>query len=75
MFEWISHNRELFLVNYTEVGSSHQNACALQEEHSHFTQNSMVSETPPPLLLYAVAQRHSSTYPYRLTPSNIGGRG
>ncbi len=42
-------------MNYTEVESSHQNACALQEEHSHFTQNSMVSQTLlrtpiPPLL-------------------------
>ena len=43
MFEWIGHNRELFLVNYTEIGNSHDMATELQNEHSHFAMNSMVS--------------------------------
>ena len=45
MFEWISHNRELFLVNYTEIGSTHEMATGLQNEHSHFAMNSMVRVT------------------------------
>ena len=42
MFDWISHNRDLFLVNYTEVGGTHKEAEELQAEHSHFAMNSMV---------------------------------
>ena len=42
MFEWIVHNRELFLVNYTEIGSGYQDAVELQGEHQHFTMNAMV---------------------------------
>ncbi|KAK6165753.1 hypothetical protein SNE40_022615 [Patella caerulea] len=36
MFEWIMHNRDLFLVNYTEIGTSHQFAVELDTEHSQF---------------------------------------
>ncbi|XP_076464394.1 triple functional domain protein-like [Babylonia areolata] len=36
MFEWISHNRDLFLVNYTEIGTCHQMAVALESEHCQF---------------------------------------
>ncbi|XP_048253877.1 triple functional domain protein-like isoform X2 [Haliotis rufescens] len=36
MFDWISHNRDLFLVNYTEIGTSHQFAVELESEHSQF---------------------------------------
>ena len=42
MFEWIIHNRELFLVNYTEIGRNHGMAAEMQAEHSHFAMNSMV---------------------------------
>ena len=43
MFEWLSHNMQLFLVNYTEVGYSQAMALELQEEHAEFTENAMVS--------------------------------
>ncbi|KAL2088187.1 hypothetical protein ACEWY4_017015 [Coilia grayii] len=41
MFEWISHNRELFLQGHTEIGKSHQHASDLQAQHDHFAMNSM----------------------------------
>ncbi|XP_078619950.1 kalirin-like isoform X2 [Branchiostoma floridae x Branchiostoma japonicum] len=41
MFEWLSHNKELFVVNFTEIGASHKIALELQAEHSHFAMNSM----------------------------------
>uniref|UniRef100_A0AAY4AWN7 Non-specific serine/threonine protein kinase n=1 Tax=Denticeps clupeoides TaxID=299321 RepID=A0AAY4AWN7_9TELE len=41
MFEWISHNRELFLQNHTEIGMSYQHASDLQTQHDHFAMNSM----------------------------------
>ena len=43
MFEWINHNRELFLVNYTEIGNSHQMAVELEREHSQFANTAVVS--------------------------------
>jgi len=43
MFEWIGHNRELFLVNYTEIGNSHQMAVELEAEHSQFANSAVVS--------------------------------
>lgn len=42
MFEWICHNRDVFLMNYVEIGHSYQLAKELQEEHNHFTMSSMV---------------------------------
>nr|KAG5714837.1 hypothetical protein BaRGS_000325 [Batillaria attramentaria] len=36
MFDWISHNRDLFLVNYTEIGTCHQMAVELESEHCQF---------------------------------------
>ena len=42
MFEWIGHNRELFLVNYTQIGHNHKIALELQTEHGQFAVNSMV---------------------------------
>ncbi|XP_059417381.1 kalirin isoform X2 [Carassius carassius] len=41
MFDWISHNKELFLQNHTEIGVSYQHAVELQTQHSHFAMNSM----------------------------------
>ncbi|XP_071053767.1 triple functional domain protein isoform X4 [Onthophagus taurus] len=41
MFDWICHNREVFLVNYVEIGHTYQLAKQLQEEHQHFTMSSM----------------------------------
>ncbi|TWW80452.1 Kalirin, partial [Takifugu flavidus] len=42
MFDWISHNKELFLQSHTEIGRSYQHAVELQTQHNHFTMNSMV---------------------------------
>lgn len=42
MLDWICRNREVFLSNYVEIGHSYQLAQQLQEEHNHFTANSMV---------------------------------
>lgn len=43
MFEWISHNRDMFLINYTEIGPTHQMALDLDQEHSQFAASAMVS--------------------------------
>lgn len=43
MFDWISHNKEVFLQSHTEIGRSYQHAVELQTQHNHFTMNSMVS--------------------------------
>ncbi|VEN42848.1 unnamed protein product [Callosobruchus maculatus] len=41
MFEWICHNRDVFLLNYVEIGHTYQLAKQLQEEHQHFAMSSM----------------------------------
>ncbi|XP_042899532.1 kalirin isoform X2 [Parasteatoda tepidariorum] len=41
MFDWIYHNRDLFLVSYVDIGQTYQEAKDLQEEHNHFTMSSM----------------------------------
>ncbi|KAG5888220.1 hypothetical protein JTB14_035569 [Gonioctena quinquepunctata] len=41
MFEWICHNRDVFLLSYVEIGHTYQLAKQLQEEHQHFTMSSM----------------------------------
>ncbi|KAG8197116.1 hypothetical protein JTE90_004375 [Oedothorax gibbosus] len=41
MFDWIYHNRDLFLVSYVDIGLTYQEAKDLQEEHNHFTMSSM----------------------------------
>lgn len=43
MFEWIYHNRDLFLASYVEIGNSFDSAKTLQEDHNRFTMASMVS--------------------------------
>jgi len=42
MSEWIANNREVFLVTYTHIGSSHQQAVDLQSEHNQFAMSAMV---------------------------------
>ncbi|XP_008436614.1 kalirin isoform X2 [Poecilia reticulata] len=41
MFDWISHNKEVFLQSHTEIGRSYQYAVELQTQHNHFAMNSM----------------------------------
>uniref|UniRef100_A0A8C2JZM5 Kalirin RhoGEF kinase n=1 Tax=Cyprinus carpio TaxID=7962 RepID=A0A8C2JZM5_CYPCA len=41
MFEWIGHNKELFLQTHTDIGVSNQHAADLQTQHDHFAMNSM----------------------------------
>ncbi|XP_029657628.1 kalirin isoform X4 [Octopus sinensis] len=41
MFEWISHNRDMFLINYTEIGPTHQMALDLDQEHNQFAASAM----------------------------------
>ncbi|CAG0901712.1 unnamed protein product, partial [Darwinula stevensoni] len=42
MIDWILHNREKFLINYTDIGRVHSGrAKQLQEEHSQFTLSCM----------------------------------
>ncbi|MGH0133719.1 UNVERIFIED_CONTAM: hypothetical protein FKN15_053342 [Acipenser sinensis] len=41
MFDWISHNKELFLKGHTEIGVSYQHAVDFQTQHNHFAMNSM----------------------------------
>jgi triple functional domain protein len=42
MFDWIMHNKGLFLTSYTEIGGNHQHAGELQTQHNHFAMNCMV---------------------------------
>ncbi|XP_046887928.1 triple functional domain protein [Hypomesus transpacificus] len=41
MFDWILHNKGLFLTSYTEIGGSHTQAAELQTQHNHFAMNCM----------------------------------
>uniref|UniRef100_A0A668A3W6 Kalirin RhoGEF kinase n=1 Tax=Myripristis murdjan TaxID=586833 RepID=A0A668A3W6_9TELE len=41
MFDWISHNKEVFLQSHTEIGIGYQHAVELQTQHNHFAMNSM----------------------------------
>ncbi|OCT60920.1 hypothetical protein XELAEV_18046943mg [Xenopus laevis] len=41
MFDWITHNKEVFLQGHTEIGMSYQHAIDLQTQHNHFAMNSM----------------------------------
>ncbi|KAM9305737.1 kalirin [Gastrophryne carolinensis] len=41
MFDWITHNKEIFLQGHTEIGMSYQHALDLQTQHNHFAMNSM----------------------------------
>lgn len=46
MFDWITHNKGLFLNSYTEIGTSHPHAMELQTQHNHFAMNCMVRDRP-----------------------------
>ncbi|XP_053323318.1 triple functional domain protein isoform X2 [Spea bombifrons] len=41
MFDWITHNKGLFLTSYTDIGTSHNHAMELQTQHDHFAMNCM----------------------------------
>ncbi|XP_076016034.1 triple functional domain protein [Genypterus blacodes] len=41
MFDWIMHNKGLFLASYTEIGNNHPHAMELQTQHNHFAMNCM----------------------------------
>uniref|UniRef100_A0A672Q135 non-specific serine/threonine protein kinase n=1 Tax=Sinocyclocheilus grahami TaxID=75366 RepID=A0A672Q135_SINGR len=41
MFDWIVHNKGLFLTTYTEIGPNHQHVLELQTQHNHFAMNCM----------------------------------
>ncbi|XP_066539118.1 triple functional domain protein isoform X2 [Hoplias malabaricus] len=41
MFDWIVHNKGLFLTSYTEIGANHQHILELQTQHNHFAANCM----------------------------------
>ena len=45
MFDWIYHNRDVFLSNYVDIGHSFPMAKKLQEDHNHFTLASNVSDS------------------------------
>lgn len=45
MFDWIMHNKGLFLAGYTEIGNNHPHAIELQTQHNHFAMNCMVRHT------------------------------
>ena len=40
MFDWIYHNRDVFLSNYVEIGHSYPTSKKLQDDHNHFTMGS-----------------------------------
>ncbi|KAI4817912.1 hypothetical protein KUCAC02_011284, partial [Chaenocephalus aceratus] len=41
MFDWIMHNKGLFMAGYTEIGNNHPHAIELQTQHNHFAMNCM----------------------------------
>ncbi|XP_066441813.1 triple functional domain protein isoform X1 [Eleutherodactylus coqui] len=41
MFDWIAHNKGLFLTSYSDIGTSHNQALELQTQHNHFAMNCM----------------------------------
>ncbi|MFT7811725.1 triple functional domain protein isoform X1 [Arapaima gigas] len=41
MFDWIMHNKGLFLAGYTDIGANHSHAMELQTQHNHFAMNCM----------------------------------
>ncbi|KAK2148865.1 hypothetical protein LSH36_478g00007 [Paralvinella palmiformis] len=41
MSDWISHNRQLFLKDYTRVGQTHEAVIQLKGEHAKFAENCM----------------------------------
>ena len=41
MFDWILHNREIFQMNYVEIGHNYSLAKSLQDEHQRFAVASM----------------------------------
>ncbi|XP_033628960.1 kalirin-like [Asterias rubens] len=41
MFEWLAHQKELFLLNHTEIGTMSQTGEELQEEHNRFATQAM----------------------------------
>ncbi|XP_068092702.1 triple functional domain protein isoform X2 [Hyperolius riggenbachi] len=41
MFDWITHNKSLFLTSYTDIGISHSQAMDFQTQHNHFAMNCM----------------------------------
>lgn len=51
MFDWISHNKEVFLQSHTEIGRSYQHAVELQTQHNHFAMNSMVADVVTTIIL------------------------
>lgn len=51
MFDWISHNKEVFLQSHTEIGRSYQHAVELQTQHNHFAMNSMVANVIGTIIL------------------------
>lgn len=64
MFDWISHNKEVFLQSHTEIGRSYQHAVELQTQHNHFTMNSMVTNGNHSFGVksqYCVSQRRCET--------------
>uniref|UniRef100_A0A3Q1H7E7 Kalirin RhoGEF kinase a n=1 Tax=Acanthochromis polyacanthus TaxID=80966 RepID=A0A3Q1H7E7_9TELE len=60
MFDWISHNKEVFLQSHTEIGRGYQHAVELQTQHNHFAMNSMVP-TMLSLTLYSHELKLTST--------------
>lgn len=48
MFDWILHNKGLFLAGYTEIGNNHPHAMELQTQHNHFAMNCMVRRRGSP---------------------------
>ena len=52
MFDWIFHNRELFVKNYVSIGCNFLEAKQLQDEHNNFTMGSNVGMSDGDLSLY-----------------------
>ena len=70
MFEWISHNRDLFLVNYTEIGTCHRMAVELESEHCQFATSAEVSG----ILLCIFCRRHDDNKKNSNDDNNYNGR-
>lgn len=66
MFDWIMHNKGLFLAGYTEIGNNHPHAIELQTQHNHFAMNCMVRHTNTSILIYSSREYSSAHLDYQV---------
>lgn len=67
MFDWIMHNKGLFLASYTEIGNNHPHAIELQTQHKHFAMNCMVRHTHTHTMIHSRRECSSAHLDYQVS--------